>query len=151
MNFNESVYASGWDATSAMGGWMRLGNRVNEGYAELSVCLYLPGGRVACAFGKPSISHNDAFDAGGLRYRVDEPFAGVTMAYDGEVFVLDDPSLLRDPRRMFARRLGRRHRCGSVRAGVSPMHGGEAMVPEHERSCTTDWTSPAGTSTSTPR
>jgi hypothetical protein len=132
VNFNESVYASGWDARSAMGGWMRLGNRVNEGYAELSVCLYLPGGRVACAFGKPSISRNDAFDAGGLRYEVGEPFAGVTMTYDGEVFVLDDPSILRDPRRMFAQAPRAQASVRFDARGVSPMHGGEPTAPEHE-------------------
>jgi hypothetical protein len=47
-NFNESVYMNAFDAAQRLGGWMRLGNRVNEGYAELSVCLYLPDGRVAC-------------------------------------------------------------------------------------------------------
>ena len=52
-NFNECVYANGFDARLQMGGWMRLGNRVNEGYAELSVCLYLPDGRVACQFQRP--------------------------------------------------------------------------------------------------
>jgi len=38
--FNESVYVNGFDPQRRFGGWMRLGNRVNEGYAELSVCLY---------------------------------------------------------------------------------------------------------------
>src|SRR6185437_13421575 len=43
-HFNESVYCNGFDRRTGAGGWMRLGNRVNEGYAELSVCLYLPDG-----------------------------------------------------------------------------------------------------------
>ena len=132
-NFNESVYASGWDANQRMGGWMRLGNRVNEGYAELSVCLYLPDGRVACQFGRPAIERNDAFDAGGLRYAVSVPFERLEMSYDGELMVLDDPSVLRDPKRMFetAPRAD-----GSVRfdvRGVSPMHGGEPTTPEQEQ------------------
>ena len=50
INFNESVYTNGFDISSPVGGWMRLGNRVNEGYSELSVCLYLPDGRIACQF-----------------------------------------------------------------------------------------------------
>ena len=45
VNFNESVYTNGFSMTSPVGAWMRLGNRVNEGYAELSVCIYLPDGR----------------------------------------------------------------------------------------------------------
>src|ERR1700743_3430147 len=70
VNFNESVYASGWDAASKMGGWMRLGNRVNEGYAELSVCLYLPDGRGACQVQRPEIKSNAQFTAGGLGSQV---------------------------------------------------------------------------------
>src|SRR5262245_53595262 len=101
VNFNESVYASGWDAGRKMGGWMRLGNRVNEGYAELSVCLYLPDGRVACQFQRPEIDDNEGFDAGGLRYEVREPFTALEMDYEGELLVLDDPEDLRDPRKMF--------------------------------------------------
>ncbi len=124
-NFNESVYTNAFDPEKRMGGWMRLGNRVNEGYAELSVCLYLPDGRIACQFQRPTISTNERFDAGGLKYEVREPFRSLAMSYDGELFVLDDPDALRDPQRMFetAKRLP-----GSVRfehLAVSPVHGGE--------------------------
>jgi len=66
VNFNESVYLNGFDARTGIGGWMRLGNRVNESYAELSVCLYLPDGRIACSFRRPNINTNDQFSAGGL-------------------------------------------------------------------------------------
>jgi hypothetical protein len=133
INFNESVYASGFDPARKMGGWMRLGNRVNEGHAELSVCLYLPDGRVACQFQRPAIETNDAFDAGGLRYEVSQPFQRLEMSYEGELLVLDDPGLLRDPRRMFE--IAPRVR-GSVHyevSGVSPVHGGEPTAPEHQR------------------
>jgi hypothetical protein len=133
VNFNESVYASGWDAASKMGGWMRLGNRVNEGYAELSVCLYLPDGRVACQFKRPEIRGNDGFEAGGIRYEVKEPFKALEMVYEGELLVLDDPEDLRDPKKMFetAPRAD-----GHVRfdiRGVSPVHGGEPTSPEQEK------------------
>ncbi len=30
-----------------VGGWFRIGNRPNEGHAEMSACVYLPDGRVA--------------------------------------------------------------------------------------------------------
>src|SRR4051812_29387208 len=85
-NFNESVYLNGFDARTGAGGWMRLGNRVNEGHAELSVCLYLPDGRILCSFRRPSISANDKFDAGGLSYSVIQPFRDVEMRYDGDLF-----------------------------------------------------------------
>jgi len=45
-NFNESVYVMAYDQVHRVGGWMRLGNRFNEGHAELAVCLYLPGGKI---------------------------------------------------------------------------------------------------------
>src|ERR1700733_10754338 len=99
-NFNESVYVSFTDP-AGIAGWMRLGNRPNEGYAELSVCLYLPDGRIACQFQRPKIADNSRFDAGGLAYRVDEPFHRVSMSYQGELLLLDDPAALRDPARMF--------------------------------------------------
>ena len=81
---------------------MRLGNRVNEGHAELSVCLYLPGGRIACSFRRPGISANDRFEAGGLTYSVIEPFRSVAMRYEGELHIVDDPEALRDPQKLFA-------------------------------------------------
>lgn len=131
-NFNESVYTNAFDPAQRMGGWMRLGNRVNEGYAELSVVLYLPDGRVACQFGRPRITANDKFSGGGLSYEVVEPFAHVRMEYAGEVMVLDDPEALRAPDTMFknAQRLPARvvwdHR------GVSPLHGGEPTRPDQQ-------------------
>lgn len=131
-NFNESVYSSGWDPRARLGGWMRLGNRINEGHAELSVCMYLPDGRVACQFLRPEIDTNDKHSAGGLDYQVVEPFKAVNMHYHGELMVLDDPQLLRNPGKLFktAPRVD-----GEVifnHTGVSPMHGGEPMEPELE-------------------
>lgn len=102
VNFNESVYTNGFDTNGKVGGWMRLGNRVNEGYAELSVCLYLPDGRIACQFLRPPISANDKFNAGGLSYTVIEPFKKVSMTFDGELIIVDDPDKLRDPQTLFA-------------------------------------------------
>jgi hypothetical protein len=124
-NFNESVYTNGFDMTSGVGGWMRLGNRVNEGYAELSVCLYLPDGRIACQFGRPAIARNDRFDAGGLSYRVIEPLRKVSMTYEGELVIVEDPDGLRDPQSLFktAKKLpGRVH---WTHEAASPIHGGE--------------------------
>ena len=41
-NYNESMYFNAYDPVRRVGGWFRLGNRVNEGYAEMSCCVYLP-------------------------------------------------------------------------------------------------------------
>jgi hypothetical protein len=66
--WNESRYVDIWDRTSRIGGWLRLGNRPNQGYAEMSVCLYLPDGRVAFMFARPEIDANGQA-AGGNRGR----------------------------------------------------------------------------------
>ena len=48
-NFNESMYFNIYDPSVRLGGLFRLGNRANEGYAEMTTCIYLPDGRVAFA------------------------------------------------------------------------------------------------------
>ena len=73
-NFNESRYYNLFDPGAGMGGWVRMGNRPNEGYAEMTVCLYLPDGRVAFNYKRPQIEGHEAHDAGGLRFEVVEPY-----------------------------------------------------------------------------
>jgi len=99
--FNESVYYNFGDRHTDVGGFLRIGNRPNEGYAEVSTCLFLPGGTVAFWYLKPEIPANDAHDAGGLRCRTVEPHRVHTVGYDGEVVVLDDPAQMEDPRSAF--------------------------------------------------
>ena len=128
-NFNESVYLNGFDPRTRFGGWMRLGNRINEGHAELSVCLYLPDGRIACSFQRPSISTNEKFDAGGLAYSVVEPLQSVAMRFQGDLFVVEDPNLLRDPQTLFARGPNVRGDIRMTFDAESPVHGG---APTHD-------------------
>ena len=45
-NDNESMYLNAFDVEQEVGGWFRLGNRPNGGYAEMTVSIYLRGGRV---------------------------------------------------------------------------------------------------------
>ena len=33
-NFNESMYINCFDPVNQVGGWFRIGNRANEGYAQ---------------------------------------------------------------------------------------------------------------------
>lgn len=131
-HFNESVYCNGFDRRTGAGGWMRLGNRVNEGYAELSVCLYLPDGRIACQFQRPTIDSNDRFAAGGLAYAVKTPLRDVEMTYDGELLVLDDPNLLREPKRLFESATRAPGHVRLTQAAASPVHGGVPDTPGHE-------------------
>src|SRR2546429_5401662 len=100
-NFNESMYFNVYDPTEKIGGWFRLGNRANEGYAEMTTCVYLPDGRVGFMFNRPKISNNDAFDAGGMKFEVIEPFKQLRVRYDGKVVLLDDPLQMADPKKAF--------------------------------------------------
>jgi hypothetical protein len=128
-NFNESVYSNAFDRATGLGGWMRIGNRPNEGRAELSVCLYLPDGRIACQFQRPAIDGNTGFHAGGLRVDVLEPLRGIGMEYDGELLLLPGPEPLRDPPTMIATAA---RVAGAVQwrhEGVSPVHGGMPVGP----------------------
>ncbi len=131
-NFNESVYVNAFDLERRCGGWMRIGNRPNEGHAEAQVCLYLPDGRIACQFQRPDIAGNDGFSAGGLSYRVDEPLRRVTMDYTGDVMLLDDPELLRRPRDLFASAPRAAAKVHYELTGCSPVHGGEPLTETQE-------------------
>ena len=129
-NYNESMYLNGFDVGKGLGAWFRLGNRVNEGYAEMSVCLYLPDGRVAFMFGRPEIVTNEAVNAGGLEIAVIEPFEHLTVTYDGTVVVLDEPEQMTNPREAFRENpiVGCRVRLDVH--GVSPMFGGRPQYAD---------------------
>jgi hypothetical protein len=107
-NFNESRYYSFFESSLPLGGaqgrggWMRMGNRPNEGYAEMTVCLYLPDGRVAFMFGRPHIDGHRAHDAGGLRFDVVTPYREHHVTFAGDVCVLARPREMADPKTAFA-------------------------------------------------
>jgi hypothetical protein len=100
-NFNESMYINLFDPAQQVGGFFRLGNRANEGYAEMTVCLYLPDGRVGFMFKRPAITSNDALDAGGLTWTIIRPFEELRVDYHGRVVLLDDPAQMADPKQAF--------------------------------------------------
>jgi hypothetical protein len=138
-NFNESMYINCFDPDQQVGGWFRMGNRANEGYAEMTVCLYLPPERpdarrtVAFMYKRPAITDNDAFDAGGMRWTMVTPFEELRVEYSGKVVVLDDPEQMSDPRAAFT---SNPHVECEVRLvftgqGRASMFGGEPDTP-HE-------------------
>jgi hypothetical protein len=129
-SFNESMYFNLYDPTTHVGGWVRLGNRANEGHAEMTVCLYLPDGRVAFMFKRAPISDNSAFDAGGLRFEVIRPFEELEVTYEGKVVLLDDPLEMVEPKAAFTDNPHASCRVMLTFTGVAPMFGGE---PDHSR------------------
>jgi len=132
-NFNESMYFNFFDRERGMGGFVRLGNRANEGRAEMTVTLYLPDGRVLFTFGRPRIDHNDAFDAGGLCFEVLEPAQRLRTRYEGEVLELRDPLLMSDPRKAFEQSPRVSISLDLEHDAVGPMYGGRANRSEEER------------------
>ena len=128
-NFNESMYFNVYDPSERLGGFFRLGNRANEGYAEMTVCVYLPDGRVAFMFRRPQITSNDGFDAGGMRFDVVRPFEELNVSYRGAVVILDDPLAMADPRRAFAEHPHVDAEVQLTFTGGSTMFGGEPEAP----------------------
>lgn len=126
-NYNESMYFNVFDRAKKIGGWFRLGNRPNEGYAEMSICLYLPHGRVAFMYSRPRIADNKAMNAGGLKIDVLEPFKRLRLTYDGTVVVLDRPLEMADPSQAFKTNPVLTCKIALDFEGVAPMFGGETV------------------------
>lgn len=129
-NYNESMYLNAFDLGLEAGGWFRLGNRVNEGYAEMSVCLYLSDGRVGFMFDRPRIETNEKMEAGGLTIDVVEPFEHLRVTYSGKVCLLDDPGQMSDPRTAFRENPIVPASVALDFRGVSPMYGGKPQYAD---------------------
>jgi hypothetical protein len=132
-NFNESMYFNFFDPERGVGGFLRLGNRANEGQAEMTVTLYLADGRVLFMFKRPSIANNDAFDAGGCRFEVIEPAERLRTVYEGSVVELKDPRAMSDPRRAFADSPRKKVVVDLVHEAAGPMYGSAGSKDEEDR------------------
>src|SRR5262249_4073943 len=124
-NYNESAYYNFYDPTQRLGGFVRIGNRPNEGYAEMTLCLYLPDGTVGFMFGRPRIADNAAFDAGGMRFEVRAPMREHAIRYEGTACLLERPLDLLDPRAAFTQNPHVPARVALDYHALSPAHGGE--------------------------
>ncbi len=124
-NYNESAYYNFYDPAQRLGGFVRLGNRPNEGYAEMTLCLYLPGGTVGFMFGRPRIADNARFDAGGMRFDVRTPMREHAIRYEGTACLLARPLDLLDPRAAFSQNPHVATRLELSYSALSPAHGGE--------------------------
>lgn len=133
-NFNESMYFNFFDPEQSIGGFVRLGNRANEGQAEMTVCIYLQDGRVLFAFKRAEISNNDAFNAGGLRFEVVEASEKLRTVYEGGVIELDNPKDLSDPSHAFRNSPKRRISLDLMHQACGPMYGDSKDKKESGRS-----------------
>jgi hypothetical protein len=124
--FNESMYFNVYDPKVNLGAWFRLGNRANEGYAEMTCCIYLPDNKtVAFMYDRPHIDNNDAFDAGGMRFEVVTPFEEQKVTFEGKLALLDDPNAMKDPRKAFSEATYVDASVDLTYYKCSPMMGGE--------------------------
>jgi hypothetical protein len=126
-NFNESMYFNVYDRTARVGGFVRIGNRPNEGYAETTIALYQADGTALFNYKRPPISDNAAFDAGGTRFEVVEPEKHLRVRYDGKAVYLARPLDLEDPRAAFT---GNPFQPVSLELdwyGLSPLYGGDSF------------------------
>jgi hypothetical protein len=128
-NFNESMYFNAYDPAAEVGGFFRLGNRPNEGTGEMTVCLWLPDGRVGFMFQRPQVTTNKAFDAAGLRFDVLEPFERLRVQYSGTIVLLDDPKQMADPKKAFTTNPHAPCAVELAYTGASAMFGGEPETP----------------------
>ena len=85
--FNESMYFNFVDGKSGFATLVRMGNRANEGHAEVTVLVYLPGGGAAFHFERADIKDNSAFASAGLRFEIVEPFKHSRVTMYALVFV----------------------------------------------------------------
>ena len=126
-NFNESMYVNLFDHGQKIGGWLRVGNRPNEGHAEMSCCLFLPGGRVGFMYQRPALRHNQNFDAAGMKFEVVEPFRTLRATYKGMLCVLDQPQQMEDPHKAFRENPIRHCELSFEFRGIAPPFGGEPV------------------------
>jgi hypothetical protein len=124
-HFNESMYFNFFDPKARLGGFLRIGNRPNEGYAETTACLYEPDGPVLFQFQRAPIANNEAFDAGGMRFQVIEPFRRLHVGYRGKACRLARPLEMSDPRTAFRSNPWVDVDVDLAIDGVGPMYGGE--------------------------
>ena len=125
-NFNESAYYNFFDRKQRLGGWFRIGNRANEGNAERTVCLYLPDGRVLFSFGRPKIANNDAFDAAGLSFEVQEPTQRHRTRFEGTLVELAEPRAMADPKTAFENNPKKKVSFDLIHEAVGPLYGNKA-------------------------
>lgn len=133
-NFNESMYFNFFDPEQGIGGFLRIGNRANEGRAEVTVTLYLQDGRVLFTFKRAAIDHNDAFDAGGARFDVITPGEKLRTRYTGRLLDLAEPRQMEDPRAAFQDSPRRAVVLDLVHEAVGPLYGHAADAEESKRS-----------------
>lgn len=122
-NFNESVYFNFFDRNANRGGFVRIGNRANEGHAEMTIIVYNADGSAFFNYKRPQISTNDGWNAGGLSVEVLDPMVKVRTKYEGKAVYLADPREMRDPSSAFKENPHKEIVIDLIHEGVGPVYG----------------------------
>ena len=122
-NFNESMYFNFFDREKNTGGFLRLGNRANEGYAEMTLVVYQPDGSVLFQFKRPEITTNEAMDAGGLKFEGIEGLQKLRTIYEGRAVYLTDPSQMADPSAAFKSNPHKPVKIDLIHEAAGPAYG----------------------------
>lgn len=125
-NFNESMYFNFYDRRCGWGGFARIGNRPNEGYAEVTLALYRPDGTALFQYQRPSLQDHKEFRAGGMEFLILEPGRHLRVLYTGSAVDLQQPLDLEDPRVAFSKNPLRPVEVQLEFYGLSPIYGGES-------------------------
>ena len=133
-NFNESMYFNFFDTRLNRGGFLRIGNRANEKYAEVTLCLYEPDGTVLFNYKRPEIANNDAYDAGGMRFETLEPLIRHRTTYEGSAVSLAEPEAMSDPGQAFRENPHKKVSIDLTHEAVAPVYGttGADRAASHE-------------------
>jgi hypothetical protein len=122
-NFNESMYFNFFDRAKNAGGFLRLGNRANEGYAEMTLTLFMPDGSVLFQYKRPEISNNDAMDAGGMKFEVIEGLEKLRTTYEGHAVHMTEPAQMADPRVAFKQNPWKNVKVDLIHTAAGPVYG----------------------------
>ncbi|MBO6558158.1 MAG: hypothetical protein JJ934_13360 [Pseudomonadales bacterium] len=122
-NFNESVYFNFFDRQNNRGGFIRMGNRANEGYAEMTVIVFNSDGSAFFNYKKPEISNNDEWNAGGARVQVLAPGEKLRTTYQGSALHMANPRDMQDPGKAFKNNPFRKIDIDLFHEGVGPLFG----------------------------
>jgi hypothetical protein len=127
-NFNESVYFNFFDREQNRGGFIRMGNRANEGHAEMTVIIYNSDGSVFFNYKKPEIDNNDEWNAGGARVEIIVPGEKIRTTYEGSALFMKDPRDMKEPGKAFKSNPFKKIHLDLIHDGVGPIYGhvGEA-------------------------
>lgn len=122
--FNESALLTMFDLEAGAGGFLRIGNRPNEGHAEATFCWFLPDGSALFNFDRAPISGNDSFRTAQIAVDLVEPGRTLRATFNGQAHHLASARALVDPKAAFTGSPKVEASLDLTLTGVSPLYGG---------------------------